>query len=181
LVKETNVTLQEVYAQFSSPDCGGDKGTQHSYIDIYAAEMEKTHGISLLEIGVWEGHSIAMWQSYFKDSQILGVDITDNNVKFDIPLLIADATKPISKIAGKQFDYIIDDGSHLVSDQMATFELLWGNLKQGGKYFIEDIFGSQELSQLEAKFTKLGLTFRIYDCRAYKQRFDDILLVVHKE
>ena len=181
MVKENDVRLQEVYAQFSDADGGGDKGTQHSYIDIYAAEMEKTEGISLLEIGVWEGHSIAMWQSYFKDSEILGVDITDEKVKFDIPLLVADATKPIPELAGKQFDYIIDDGSHMVADQIASFELLWGNLKQGGKYFIEDIFGSQELIQIEAEFTKLGLTFRVYDCRTYKQRFDDILLVVDKE
>ena len=175
------MSLEEIYKNFSAPEGGGDKGTAHSYIGIYEQEMAKTEVISLLEIGIWEGHSIAMWQSYFKDSEILGVDITDKRLKFDIPVLLADATKPIPALFDRKFDYIIDDGSHLVHDQIASFELLWGNLKIGGKYFIEDILGDKELAQLRDRLTELGVRFKVYDCRNVKGRLDDILLVAEKE
>lgn len=175
------MNLANIYSQFSAPDGGGDKGTAHSYIDIYETEMQKTKEISLLEIGVYQGHSIAMWQSYFENSQILGIDVTNDNLQFDVPMIIADATKPIPKLSNCEFDYIIDDGSHKVSDQIQSFELLFKHLKSGGKYFIEDITGDKELVEISQKLRQLGITFRIYDCRANKGRWDDILLVADKE
>lgn len=36
-------------------------------------------------------------------------------------------------------DIIIDDGSHISSHQILTFNVLWDKLKIGGLYFIEDI------------------------------------------
>jgi hypothetical protein len=37
------------------------------------------------------------------------------------------------------FDIIIDDGSHFNSHQILTFQHLWGALKDGGVYVVEDI------------------------------------------
>lgn len=174
------MTLKEIYARFSAPDGGGDKGTAHSYIEIYEQEMSKIDGISLLEIGVWEGHSIMMWQEYFTNSEILAIDLSKEKIKFDIDIIEADATKPISALADKQFDYIIDDGSHLVTDQIQSFELLWHKVKPSGKYFIEDIIGDNELNQLQIRLRQLGVSFQVYDCRPLKGRSDDILLVAEK-
>lgn len=171
--------LSEVYAKFSAPDAGGDKGTAHSYIEIYESEITKRKDISLLEIGIWEGHSIAMWQEYFQDSEIIGVDIDLSRVKFDLHYAIkGDATRLLPGLADKLFDYVIDDGSHLLSHQIASFKTYWPSVKLGGKYFIEDIAGDFELGELTKMMA--GLQFRIYDNRTIKKRSDDILLVVQK-
>lgn len=183
MVKKTNVSLQDVYENYCAPDGGGDKGTAHTYIDIYQKEMTKTSGISLLEIGVWEGHSIAMWQKYFHDSEILGIDINLDRLQFDVPAVICDATNAISieeNLSGMQFDYIIDDGSHQVQHQLTSQLLLWEYLKPGGKYFIEDIVNDSALKQIEVALQKQDLTYKIYDHRHIKNRSDDIMVVIIK-
>lgn len=171
--------LAEIYKRYSSPDAGGDKGTAHSYIEIYEAELSKTTGITLLEIGVWEGHSVAMWQEYFTDSEVIGVDIDTSRIKFDLKRVIpGDATRLLPGLADLIFDYVIDDGSHEVKDQIASFKTYWPSVKLGGKYFIEDIKGDSELASL-LDLVK-GLKYRLYDHRGKKGRSDDILLVIEK-
>jgi hypothetical protein len=177
------ISLSEIYPKYSAPDGGGDKGTAHTYIEIYEKEMSKTTDISLLEIGVWEGHSLAMWQEYFRDSYILGLDIDLGKVRedlFDINAITADATKPLEMKLGI-FDYIIDDGSHNVHDQIASLSLLWDNLASKGKYFIEDIRNSEALAQIKNFLNNREATYRVYDNRHIKNRSDDILLVIDKE
>eukprot|EP00966_Prymnesium_polylepis_P212279 4917263-Prymnesium_polylepis.1 len=41
--------------------------------------------------------------------------------------------------SGGAFDAIIDDGSHVNSDIMGTFTVLWPHLRPGGLYFLEDL------------------------------------------
>ena len=175
------MSLSEIYKKYSAPDAGGDKGTAHSYIDIYEAEMTKGDAIALLEIGIYEGHSIAMWQEYFVDSEIIGIDIDLSRIKFDLDHSIrADATQPLPRLANMLFDYIIDDGSHRLEHQIASFDVFWPNIKPGGKYFIEDVMGSRELALLQAHLDNLGITYKIYDNRHLKGRFDDIMVVAYR-
>lgn len=183
MVAKANVSLQSVYEKYSAPDGGGDKGTAHTYIDIYEKKMTKTSGISLLEIGVWEGHSLAMWEEYFKDSTIWGIDIKLDRLKYSVPAKICDATDAVAienTLGEMQFDYIIDDGSHLVQHQVTSRQLLWKHLKVGGKYFIEDIVSDAALRQIEESLFLDGLTYEVYDYRYIKKRSDDILVVIHK-
>lgn len=183
MVAKANVSLQSVYEKYSAPDGGGDKGTAHTYIDIYEKEMTKTSGISLLEIGVWEGHSLAMWEEYFKDSTIWGIDIKLDRLKYTVPAKICDATDATAieaNFSGMDFNYIIDDGSHLVQHQVISRQLLWNHLKVGGKYFIEDIVSDAALRQIEQSLSLDGLTYKVYDHRYMKNRSDDIMVVIHK-
>jgi hypothetical protein len=183
LDEKANLTLGEIYTKYSAPDGGGDKGTAHTYIEIYEKEMTRTNGIRLLEIGVWEGHSLAMWQEYFDDSYILGLDIDLSKLDssfLPINAVMLDATKPFELEIGK-YDYIIDDGSHNVEDQIASLRLLWDNLLGAGKYFIEDIRDLQALAQIEDYLVALGVTYRVYDHRDLKNRWDDIMVVIDKE
>lgn len=179
--KEAVLRLAEIYKNFQAPDGGGDKGTAHSYIEIYETEMAKTKNITMLEIGIWEGHSIAMWEQYFEDSQVIGIDIALDKVKFDLRNCIkADATRPIPNLTVNAFDYIIDDGSHRVQDQIQSFDWLWGKVKPGGKYFIEDIVNDQALADLKAYMASRQIEIKIYDNRSVKGRRDDIMLVATK-
>ena len=177
--------LQEVYEKYSTTVCGGDKGTFHSYIEIYQRYMEKTQDISLLEIGVQFGHSIAMWNEYFINSDIYGLDIDISLVKFPglRNIFECDATKIDSipnQIKETMFDYIIDDGSHRVEDQIKSFNILYPQLKNGGIYFIEDIDSDQSLLRIMNHLRKMNIPCIIEDVRLNKGRFDDLMIIVNK-
>jgi len=174
--------LEDIYPKYSMPDAGGDKGTLHSYIPVYSAEISPNVG-SLLEIGVWQGHSLAMWEEYLPHALIVGMDTTLHRVKFDVNVVQGDATKPAAVeqlFEGSEWDVIIDDGSHRVDDQLASFELLWPKVSIGGKYFIEDIAGPGSLALIERTLSYRQLDYRVWDLRDVKGRFDDILVMVTK-
>ena len=173
-------TLQEIYLKYSAPEGWGDKGTLHSYIDLYASQMTKRSNVSVLEIGVEYGHSIAMWQEYFKNSKIYGVDIKSSNVKFELEnFVLGDATdaEVISKnFPRNKFDYIIDDGSHRVKDQIASFDIFFPKMKKNGKYFIEDVNGDAAVQNISQHLEEYD--FEVFDFRNIKNRYDDIVIMV---
>ena len=179
-------SLQDVYKSYQMADAGGDKGTAHSYIDIYGREILAEKNVSLLEIGIWQGHSLKMWADYLPDSRIVGLDIDLSKLIFEpegFEVLLCDATKH-DEIKGKlfgTFDYIIDDGSHRANDQIDTFYYLWHYLKVGGKYFIEDVIGMDIANDLAEKILNFtGIEPQIYDLIYVKGRSDDVLIQVTK-
>jgi hypothetical protein len=175
--------LERLFDKYSSGEGGGDKGSLHSYIDVYAREMTKKRDVDLLEIGVWEGHSLALWQEYFKASRVIGIDINLNRCKFKVDARECDATSPAAleaTLGETMFDYIIDDGSHRPVHQVQSFQLLWDRVKPGGKYFIEDIESDEALVKIAEAVAKMGVEFKIYDLRYIKSRWDDIMLVAMK-
>jgi len=178
-------TLQKIYSKHGlEGDVGhADKGNLHSYIPVYE-ELLKPYRESgtILEIGLAFGHSVRMWDEYFgKDAKIYGADI---NVVFEVnefkaprvTILEADATKPefLDKLGDAKFDVVIDDGSHLSSDQVATFNLLRSRMNPGGIYIVEDILN---LDSVSATFRELHVECDILDFRNAKGRFDDALIV----
>lgn len=173
-------TLYKIYEKYSAPEGWGDKGTLHSYIDLYATQMTKRSNVSVLEIGVEYGHSIAMWQEYFTNSRIYGIDIKSGDIKFELDnFVMGDATDPevIKKnFARNKFDYVIDDGSHRVSDQIAAFDLIFPKMKKNGKYFIEDVNGDAAIKKISQHLE--GHDFEVFDLRAIKNRYDDIVIMV---
>jgi hypothetical protein len=78
-------TLKEIFEKHShyGEDIGcADKGSTHSYIESYEALLSTFRvGCSIMEIGIALGHSIRMWDEYFENSRIVGVDIS---VMFDL-------------------------------------------------------------------------------------------------
>ena len=179
-------TLQEIYPNFQDADGWGDKGTAHSYIDVYAEHLTKRFGVNFLEIGVQLGHSIAMWQDYFVDSQVYGIDVTLSNVIFDNlnNVFVCDATvqeQVDSCFQGKSFDYIIDDGSHRVADQIKSLGIFYSYLKDFGQYFIEDVDGDSSLLAIKNYLQQNNMSYKVYDLRSIKNRYDDILIVITKE
>ncbi len=174
--------LEDVYPGFSMPDAGGDKGTLHSYIPVYS-EYVTTDTRSLLEVGVWEGHSLAMWEKYLPGARVEGIDVNLRRVKYPVTVHHGNATvrADVDRLIGDTvWDVIIDDGSHKVRDQVATFDLLWSKVSEGGKYFVEDVAGDAELQALTKHLENVGVSFVVWDLRSMKGRFDDILVMVEK-
>lgn len=176
-------SLQKVYEKYMDAEGWGDKGTLHSYIEIYEKEMNKTDGINILEIGVQRGHSIRMWQDYFTNSNVYGIDVTLSNVIYDglHNVFICDATDKEQidlTFDDIMFDYVVDDGSHLIDHQIKSFDILWPRIKPGGKYFIEDVNGDQAIKEITEHLITLGIEYRVIDHRDKKGRYDDIIILV---
>jgi 23S rRNA U2552 (ribose-2'-O)-methylase RlmE/FtsJ len=175
-------TLNEIYQNYSSPEGHGDKGTAHSYIEEYSRLLEPyRHNSTVLEIGLYSGESLRMWDEYFVDSNVVGVDITSVNLdkkmldgKYNI--LIGDATKEsfLDMISEQTFDVIIDDGSHNLSDQIKSFTILKNKINNGGMYIIEDVLNIDNTKEI---FSSLHNNVEIIDNRHIKNRYDDVLIV----
>jgi hypothetical protein len=184
--REVNVkTLQEVYENYMDKEGWGDKGTLHSYIEIYENYMNKRNKIDILEIGVQKGHSIRMWQDYFVDSNVYGIDVTLNNVIYDglNNVYVCDGTSEEqvnATFSDKKFDYVVDDGSHLIEHQIKSFDLFWPRIKKGGKYFIEDVNGDEAIKAITEHLKGLGIDHTVVDHRDKKGRYDDIIILVEK-
>lgn len=174
-------TLTEIFATIGNNtgvDIGcNDKGGIHTYLETYDklfAPFQK--GCTMMEIGLAMGDSLKLWDEYFENSVIVGIDIS---VVFEIPkykndvhVLQLDATKAVIA-PSNGFDIIIDDGSHMEADQIKTFQLLKGKMNKGGIYIIEDILA---LDQNKHKFQALHDNCEIIDMR-HTGRFDNVLII----
>jgi demethylmacrocin O-methyltransferase len=132
---------------------GTDKArSQHAYTPHYARHLKRRRRQiqAVLEIGIggydWAdgGNSLLMWRSYFPNATIYGLDIHEKRI--DEPRIVTlqgDQSDPDSLLAAVQgcppFDLIVDDGSHIGSHIITTFETLLPLLKPGGLYAIEDM------------------------------------------
>ncbi|WP_284777632.1 class I SAM-dependent methyltransferase [Agrobacterium sp. lyk4-40-TYG-31] len=123
-----------------------------SYFQTYDREFGAYHGKSprVLEIGVYRGASLQLWRRFFGDGAVIvGIDIDESCTAFnapqhDIHVEIGDQSDAafLQSVVDKYgpFDIIIDDGSHVASHQIASFNALFNNgLKETGIYFVEDL------------------------------------------
>lgn len=140
---------------------GTDKATQHpvvvpahGYTPHYQAAFWRLRDqpIKLLEIGVGGGESIQMWLNYFPKAQVFGVDISKDtnvwNTKVDAidryTFVNGDQSCPVFWACfladyGRDWDIIIDDGSHVSTHIITTFDALWPAVYHEGLYAIEDL------------------------------------------
>lgn len=123
-----------------------------NYFDAYDALFGGFRGKSpkVLEIGVDRGGSLILWQRFFGAGMtMVGIDINPDCAAFDRPaenihVRIGSQSDPVflNSIMAEfgPFDIIIDDGSHVVSHQIASFNALFDRgVKNGGIYMVEDL------------------------------------------
>jgi SAM-dependent methyltransferase len=190
-------SLAEIYARHGGSDChtGSDKGTVHSYIPVYAGLLEPYRSrpeVRVLEIGLLTGHSLLAWEEYFA-GEVWGIDASDQplNGMADLRPLIAtgkhkivigDACDPsqVALLLGdRDFDVIIEDASHGLTQQLALYAVFRDRLRPGGLYIIEDVYDIDASRQvLEALDPRREVN--IVDLRSVKGRFDDVLVVVRQ-
>jgi len=90
------------------------------------------------------GGSLRAWRDYFSNGTITGIDVQKDTQfsedRITTHLCSSTDRQEVQKLfGGRQFDIIIDDGSHLAQDQMSTLCYLLPHLKKDGIYVIEDI------------------------------------------
>lgn len=186
-------TLAQIYAKYQSHgrDGYGDKGTIHSYIEPYMSLLEPVRAKArfVVEIGILNGTSLLMWEEYFAQATVYGIDkhlfpIDRHDLR---PLIAAghqirifDATEAAevkNHFGGTKFDVVIDDASHQFEQQVQLYQNFKPYLTPGAIYIIEDI---QDIDAHRAEFEQLDPTKQIdiLDLRSVKGRYDDVLVVL---
>ena len=129
---------------------GTDKSSEiHNYCEKYEKWLPfgRLEPLKILEIGVLNGKSLLTWREFYPNATIVGVDIDPRctefqNVNENIYVEIGsqdneDFLAQVSSTYGP-FDLILDDGSHMQSHIIFSFEKLFDTLKSEGVYVIED-------------------------------------------
>lgn len=170
-----------------------DKNTTHSYIESYDKLFEpyKDKKINLLEIGNHNGGSLRLWNDYFSDATMVGLeieereplkhfdDISNVTVHQNTSATSFETIRMIEDL-GVEFDIIIDDGSHHPNDQIFTCKFWSKFLKDGGVMVIEDVQNIEFCKPITHNLPD-GLSYEVIDLRENKGRFDDILIAVKFE
>lgn len=129
-----------------------DKASKyHNYTPVYEHYFKdlRDKEIVLLELGIGnieslnrEGESLKVWCEYFHNGSCYAIDNDLTNVSRTPRSFLCDQTdkeglENLIKGFGNP-DIIIDDASHIQSNTIKSFEILFPLLKSGGLYCIED-------------------------------------------
>lgn len=171
-----------------------DKDTVHSYIDVYESlfSQKKLSAKKVLEIGIYHGGSIKLWNEYFINADVYALDILKLH---NLPDFIKNKER-INVFAGvnayndlfikenlsdKKFDMILDDGPHTLESMVDFIKKYLPLLTSDGILVIEDV---QDIKWIEL-FKKLipeedKKYIQVFDLREKKNRWDDILFVINR-
>jgi len=127
----------------------------NGYIPYYEKYFEplRDKKLNILEIGIKRetlttpgACSLKTWKDYFVNSNIYGIDIDPKNKKYEedrVQVFIGNQADEnfISDVCDqvKEFDIIIDDGSHVNELTIDSWNYLFPHLKSKGLYIIEDM------------------------------------------
>lgn len=171
-------------------DTESDKGSEHSYLDVYEQLFTpiRLRPLTLLEIGVGgHGGSMILWLEYFPNAQIIRLDafcLPPQGFCLGKPRLSLIQCNQLDKdslnsiFPDNSLDIIIDDGSHIPEHQALTHYFIWDKLKKGGLYCIEDIQHNTGPANSLHYWGSLGA--KIFELHK-NGRYDDVLVVLQKE
>lgn len=130
-----------------------------TYCDIYDKHFQSIRETVrvFVEIGVRDGASLRMFEEYFPNATLYGIDIDPRCRQFETQrthILIGDQNDDtfLQELRDRigPYDILIDDGSHITNHQIKTFDILYRNLNPEGFYVIEDLRNSYEESGINS-------------------------------
>jgi hypothetical protein len=176
-------TLQEIWDELPMKS---DKGDIHSYLPVYEEILKpyRETAKNILEIGIFKGDSLLMWEKYFK-GKVYGVDcdvkphggMADltpmiESGKHNILIFNAEDQNEVEKyFRNIKFDVIVEDAGHDINQQLMINRVLTPYMNEGGIYIIEDV----------QNIDRDGYWFNadeIIDRRDVKGRYDDVMIVI---
>jgi cephalosporin hydroxylase len=167
----------------------------HSYLSVYEEILApyRTTAKNILEIGLFNGASLLMWEQYFAGA-VFGIDCseTPHGGMADLRPLIKEGTHNIficdaeSREAIKKcfhafddikFDVIIEDAGHDVEQQVKIYYALKPFLNKGSIYIIEDV---QNIDKDKISFENIDREkeVTIIDRRNLRERYDDVIVII---
>lgn len=123
---------------------GTDKGWPLHYGPVYERLFPDRKAVrNILEIGVDKGASLRAWLEIFPKANVIGIDINHCDMSGDRVMCYQcrqdDYDSLMAAARWKSFDLIVDDGSHIINDTLASLVALWPYLSTTGYYVIEEL------------------------------------------
>ena len=120
-----------------------DKSHYHNFTSVYGEKLNhlKNENIRFLEVGIEHGHSLLMWNEYFKNATLYGADILDKSFldSNKIKTFIIDQENENDLMSlPNDLDIILDDGGHTMIQQIVTLNRVFPHVKDGGVFLCED-------------------------------------------
>ena len=127
-----------------------DRGTHKwaHYFPIYEQHFSRfvNRPVTLFEIGCGKGGSLQMWKKYLGPlAVIVGLDIKPTTKTFEEhQIAVRIGNQSDTEFLGavvQEFgspDIVIDDGSHMMNDVLASFRMLYPLTDRNGVYVVED-------------------------------------------
>ena len=173
-----------------------DKNTVHSYLELYQELLSnKQHTAkNVLEVGIYDGGSIKLWNDFFTNATVYGLDIMEkskvweriqNNSK--IKLYTSQnaydefffRTEFLNK--NIKFDFMLDDGPHTLDSMLLFIRLYSQIMTHDGILIIEDV---QDISWIRLLMNEVPAHLKpfvkAYDLRGNKNRYDDIVFTIDR-
>lgn len=166
-----------------------DKESRHQYCTLYYDQIFfnlKDKKLNILEIGIKNGSSLVLWNEYFKNSIIYGIDNSDLignrlDVYPRIKTIIQDAYRKEIINHLPLFDIIIDDGPHTLESQIKFINNYFKKLNKNGKLIVEDILGNYNLNELLKEANKFSSNVKILDLRSKTKTEDSIIIEIQND
>jgi hypothetical protein len=189
--------MEDENLHITSNPRGTDKGTKKSYIELFYEKEFKTlrkKKIRLLEIGVRHGASVHLWNKYFNNIYITGIDnLSDLDLvvgkQINMEWINADNIKIINADAYSllnaeslvsKYDVIIDDGPHTLKSQVFCIKNYSVKLSKDGVLIIEDILKGGLAIFPFILALKNGFIGEFKDFRSHKFHGDNCIFTVRR-
>ena len=160
---QTHTSIEDLAFKYGS-HIGKD---DHKYTDFYASLMQPVRHklLAMAEVGVGAGQGLQLWWHYFSRATIYGLDDDKGAVAFvasKLPYLVAndsrnssnrvvlleadstdgEAMRLLFSSLQRSLDLVIDDGCASLQCQERTLANLWGAVKPGGHYIVQNVQGT---------------------------------------
>ena len=173
-----------------------DKNTLHSYLPLYQKLLisKRETAKNVLEVGICFGGSIKLWNDFFINANIYGLDIININkvwegIKNNEKIILHTSTDAynndffINNFLNKNitFDFLLDDGPHTLESMIQFIKLYSQIMKHDGILIIEDVQSWNWIEILKNEVPdNLKQFIKVYDLRPNKNRYDDIVFTIDK-
>jgi cephalosporin hydroxylase len=173
-----------------------DKNTTHSYLPLYQKLLisKKETAKNVLEVGICHGGSIQLWNDFFTNATIYGLDIMNienvwENIKNKEQIILhtsKDAYNEDFFIANFLYknikcDFMLDDGPHTLESMKQFIKLYSQIMTDDGILIIEDVQSWDWIDILKNETPEhLKQFINVYDLRPNKGRYDDIVFTIDK-
>jgi len=170
---DISTSLDELGLKFRTDKSSGG----HNYLALYERYFApiRSEKVKILEIGVLNGASLAVWEEYFPNGTIIGADINNAVRRFarprvEIAIIDQSDIEQLVQLGLKYgpFDVIIEDGSHFWDHQITSLKTLFPFVKNGGIYIVED---------LQTNYGRMEATYRGVagiSCAEYLKKLVDL-------
>src|SRR4030042_4843248 len=184
-------TLVELFVQHGREKYLTDKGDAHSYFEIYDELFKpfQDRECNFFECGIQSGGDLKLFDDYFSQARIIGIDIEETYVK-NAPVnnQYSERVKVIKQdfrtLDWRFFSYYnfipdiaIDDGTHYLEDQLLFVQIMHPIVNTGGLIIIEDVI---DIQNRKLEFEKSGYSFEIIDMNHLRPLNDNVLIIYRK-